>query len=514
MTAAEIRVFEDWSQTLRVEGLHGSESLTFPARHDLYKARRLIDWLNGLTTRSGVPIYNHWQYHGRCVYPFLLERLFWEVIVPWVLYREAFEAIEAAERPVVIRGGMGWFRKLWHIVHGEPQGAWHKRIAYSVGSRLARLNSRPERIIFYSISPQDFRTEEIRGSLSRLGITYSFARTFSTKRDWRCAAGPHSNIFLSLPPRSLYSDSSAFAVPENPEFPSRIVRRILDHIDSCCRQSMEEISAFDQMFRKHRPGVIYGIDDVSIVNPLIAAASLHQIPTIGHQHSTYTKWHYGWMRHSLPTAANSLHWSRLMVWGTHWKRKLLQHSRVFGEHEIEIACPMRAPPKFKSKRNAPATHLAQRTILIPYEFLADVVAIGKYIDVMLDKGWRVVLKVRPDEVPLDQLGAYCLQHSTGVELTTSLSDALLSGVDAIAGTSSSLLYELLVTGIPVWYLETRHCVMEELVADGFAHSVTHDVLDDAPAFLFEPLYAGNGEEFFSTARSMDEVVAGVARLRN
>ena len=133
------------------------------------------------------------------------------------------------------------------------------------------------------------------------------------------------------------------------------------------------------------------------------------------------------------------------------------------------------------------------------------------MDKMLARGWRVLLKTRPDEPLADQVAAYQLKDPSRVEIVEKLSDELLSNVDAAAGTMTTFLYELLPYGIPIWYLETGLTMMEDMVPDGLAHGVTLAGLEDPPAEWFAPRYSGDGSEFLDCRRSLKDVIQGLLR---
>ena len=61
-----------------------------------------------------------------------------------------------------------------------------------------------------------------------------------------------------------------------------------------------------------------------------------------------------------------------------------------------------------------------------------------------------------------------------------------TGVDIVAGTASTLIYQLLVYGKATWFLETDYKWMEDLVELGHARLVRYEDLETLDDSYFEP----------------------------
>ena len=76
----------------------------------------------------------------------------------------------------------------------------------------------------------------------------------------------------------------------------------------------------------------------------------------------------------------------------------------------------------------------------------------------------------------EQLRSYCLSDRCAkqVEVFIKLDAASLDRIDIVAGTMTTLVYELLPCGKIVWYLDTAFRHLEDLVDEGLAHRISLD----------------------------------------
>jgi hypothetical protein len=275
------------------------------------------------------------------------------------------------------------------------------------------------------------------------------------------------------------------------------------------QEGLAEIEVLDRIFRKTPPRVVYGIDDHDSAFCLWTVAAAHGIPIHGHQHGCISKIHPGWMRNSLKREDCNLRFTKLHVWGDYWRRKILQYSNLYDESSIEIGGPMR-PSQSKSDPIPRPSRSAHPLILVPYEYLADRVAVGEYMDAMLAKGWRVALKIRPDAPAAQQVANYELKHADKLETVTKTDDAYLATVHASMGCQSTLLFEWLARGVPAWYPRTGFTMQEDMVPDGLAHLIRMEDLDSPKPEWFESRYAGDSSELVAKSPSLAEVLTRVS----
>jgi hypothetical protein len=75
----------------------------------------------------------------------------------------------------------------------------------------------------------------------------------------------------------------------------------------------------------------------------------------------------------------------------------------------------------------------------------------------------------------DQLQAYYLgEDMDKIEIVETISPEIMAEVDVIAGTQTTLLFDLLPYNKPVWILETCFRLMYDMVEDGFARLIKEE----------------------------------------
>ena len=483
----------------------------FECRHDTRRALGLLRQLNSLKTADGTPIHAFYRHRGFYLWPFFQDYLIGQVCIPWARYGHVIEWLGNRDA-ICDHEGLDTFAPLLETLRGGPRRPWQKKVLFGTLLHMARRRSRPHELAFYDLMDDDFRSKSIRAILEELHQPYSRFRRFETRRDWKTSFWGTEHIPWSITLGVEHGTVLPLAPDTKTDWPEWALDRIFAWVDGMVQQAAREIDALIEMWKDHRPRLIYGIDECAAPNPIWAVARFHGIPTVGHQHGSYNKLMAGWMRYGIPHEYNNVRFNRLLVWGDYWKKKLLQYTSLFEEREIEIACPMRPLPQYAVNREScrvSRSESSRRSILIPYEFLADQPAVGKYMDLMIKKGWHVMLKTRPDEPIAGQLASYELQQPEKVGIVEELSGELLSTMDAAAGTMTTLLYELLPYRIPIWYLETGFTMLEDMVADGLAHLVTLEILERAPPELFEPRYQGDGSEFINPSQTLKGVMGGL-----
>ena len=92
---------------------------------------------------------------------------------------------------------------------------------------------------------------------------------------------------------------------------------------------------------------------------------------------------------------------------------------------------------------------------------------------LLKQGLRVLIKPRTDELLQDQLESYYLdEFKDKIEIIDVITPETIAEIDVIAGTQTTLLFDLLPYNKPIWILESSFRLMYDMVEDGFARLIT------------------------------------------
>ena len=222
-------------------------------------------------------------------------------------------------------------------------------------------------------------------------------------------------------------------------------------------------------FLEHKSFIaLVGLDDCNYVYPYVYAAQDAGIKCCGIQHGTYAELHEAYVMRNL----SSHRWyDYLFVWGQYWKDVFLEHNGVFTTNNVRIASNKHKYDYVVTERSE-----LKRTILIPYEFLADTLLIGKYIQALSDGGFKVFFKPRDDESVVDQIRAYHLDASFVSDMTvvSEISPDIMAEIDVVAGTQTTLLYDLLPYNKPIWVFETPFRLLDDMIKQGYARLIRWD----------------------------------------
>ena len=374
--------------------------------------------------------------------------------------------------------GGGSFRTLIEILADEkPKRSLKTRLHYLLmkWNNRAVLRRCPADLLFFRVARSDFRTVEIRKALEALGVRYLDVVPAPSIRELLSSLlrGGRDYHFSQSPPmnrgnRFGYRYPLDHLAPLKRRLFAAAIRAVETSITSC----LVEYHDHERALRHCKASTFYGLDDVNgYVFPILYACRTRGMRTIGHQHGAYVKRHAAYRMEGIE-AKDFVWFDRVIVWGEYWREKMRRDSAAYppdffivGSNKVAVI-PLPSPPP-----NSPP-----RTVLVPYEFLADTAAVGRYIEKLVACGYQVLFKGRPDEPIEEQLRSYCLSDRCAkqVEVFIKLDAASLDRIDIVAGTMTTLVYELLPCGKIVWYLDTAFRHLEDLVDEGLAHRISLD----------------------------------------
>ena len=216
-----------------------------------------------------------------------------------------------------------------------------------------------------------------------------------------------------------------------------------------------------------------GLDDTTIIYPLLYAASDNSICSLGIQHGAYVKRHEDYIMNGI---TNYKWFDKIVVWGEYWKRLLQKYSDSFDDDYYLIGSN-----KLSYNYQQPKKLDDKRIVLIPYEFLTDTIAVGKYMRKFIDQGFDVHFKVRPiapGESKEEQLNAYFLgDYSEKITFVEQITTEQMSSVSIVAGTQTTLLFDLLPFRKTTFILDTNYSFLLDMVDNGFATLVSMNDMD-------------------------------------
>jgi len=170
-------------------------------------------------------------------------------------------------------------------------------------------------------------------------------------------------------------------------------------------------------------------------------------------------------------------YDNILVWGDFWKDLLAKASSYYPPGVLRVAANKHI---YKPLDYSSIGANGSRKILVPYEFLANTEKIGCYIRALLMKGYEIYFKTRPDE-PIDaQLDCYLLtgEERNQIVIVEEITDELMKKIDIVAGTSTTLIYDLLPYRKQTWVFDTDFCLLDQLVIRGVSKLIHLETLEE------------------------------------
>jgi hypothetical protein len=483
-TLKKIVVSEGNSGILYVTETESGLTSRFTPNYDLDEARRLLYDFYELETTTGKKVKDSFVFDGIDWFPTTVSQLYWILFFQYVKYKKLLDSIEMYE--ITTRKAesnnftnlLNLFRtpKLRTRVNGVIKNVMKLAINSLIDIRNTLLVSNSSfHILFLGYTIDDFRTSEL---LPELKTKYSVPEL--------------THVQIRVMHRYLF-DPSVWFLPYSSQsqcnnLPFRLKNqssKIFEVAFEFAWGLIERNRVLYKKFKKELSGRVYkavvGLDDTNFVYPIIFAAQDQGLKCVGIQHGCYVERHESYVLRHL----KSHRWyDYLIVWGDYWREKFVKNNSVFPRDNIVAA---------SNKHNynhmvtdVPATGLC---VLIPYEFLADTREVGKYMQKLNVVGIDLIFKARKDETLVGQLEAYDLDFDTLTSLTIvqDLTREVLSKVNVIAGTQTTLLYDLLPLGKVTWIFETTFRLQEDMVEDGLARLIKFSDLDNIKSIYLEDL---------------------------
>lgn len=432
---------------------------------DLDKAQYLLYEFYELKTADGLKVKDAFQIDGVDWFPNSVSMLYWQYFFQVVKYRTLIDQYIAGEIQFS-QIAPGRFNNLIRML-GAQSGKRQKvekllksLYHWTVSTRNRFIVKKSGDLLFFRYGIDDFRTAEL---LNKLEERFSVLQV-----TWVPVKKLPKHFF----DKSVYLSSSASArikrsvtLRDNPDF---IFQSALGYAQSVINTQIATLKSHRNVFRHLNYLLFFGIDDANVVYPVLYAAQEAGMKTLGIQHGMGAlRRHEAYIMHGI----ERYRWyDNVLVWGEYWKQNILKHSKLFSNSFHILA---------SNKHSYDYSFLPKqghdRTILIPYEFLADSIKVGEYIKAFIEKGYTIYFKPRPDRSLADQLHAYYLgEYENDVQIIENITPEIMAEIDVIAGTQTALLFDLFPYNKPVWILDTPFRLMYDMVEDGLARLITEE----------------------------------------
>ncbi len=488
-----VNISQEQDNQLTICDGNGKLLETLNLKDNLQRALQLLRQLNSIQTIDGTPVYKTRMFNGISVWSFHQHVIFWNYLVPYVRHEDTLRfLVDKKVGKVTLDSdieGLAQYLRVngIEVVSNSARSpaklsSFLQRVNRVIGLKLTLLAflklliRRPALLIY---TPDRFSQKH--GCDFRFFAVYAypkerkipFVEVFHTLlgQEFIGNIAKRRRLALYLECLPLFSNKnevkcSEYDLSTIDSHNRRYFLYLLKLIDQYSQRSIRRIKILARILRLAKIEALLSIDDVRYTNELIVACRLNGIKTYGFQHGQFTKYHVGWMNYDIPKEL-SVTFDNLFIWNEYWKRALLAYSNQYDDSNAQIGGVLRELEHIKyGKKGGNIEKPADLNILLPYETFAPKAEVGEYVDQFIEQGIQIYFKVRPDISYESQFAQYHIKHKDRIKIVDNIDDTVLSEIDAVAGTYSTFLNEMLFYEKPVLLLETSFDLGHQLVDDG------------------------------------------------
>jgi len=471
-------VLEGDSGVLYLTDQFGEEEI-FKPNYDLDEARKMLFDFYHLETNKNKLVKDSFVINNRNWFPNTVSQLYWQFFVPMVKFKTLLDKYIANEisfsKITSVSDKASTFSNLISIIRKTPENkipAFYKDLYNKlINFRNLLIVRKKGDLIIYKYLIDDFRLNDLISDLSKefsiLTVSWVSKRKllkYFFKRDVFFYTYPlksfENNIHI-LNNSSVYFD------------------RALSLVQSTIKSQRKAQKNIQLTFNKLNYKLFLGLDDTNVVYPLIYASKENGLRTIGIQHGFYSQRHESYLMNFI----DSYDWfDNVIVWGKYWQEIIIKNSKLFSK-DFHLIGSKKLPFDFVENN----TKNNNKSILIPYEFLSDTIKIGSYIKKFIDLDFQIYFKVRPDKNINIQIQTLNLnEYEARLKIVENISPALMEKIDIVAGSMSTLIYDLLVFNKPTWIFSDAYKILDDMADNNLARLISdEDMLDIENIYLQE-----------------------------
>lgn len=461
----------------------GKTENTYIPDCDLPAANRLLSEFSHVKDKDGNLFKDIFNEMGINWYPTVISFLFCRIFYPYVKYKKFLIQFPLNEYSYIFEKGLTRLEFLVNLFNRVMRNSLSKkilRIKQLTGLFLRRLYNwkilkfhSNKKLIFYRYGVNDFRTNDLKQTLDDIGIDYlqavEIGRRIFVKNMFSPVPKPILMINISKISGSYNLDS--FVLPEFlDKYDKLIFQKSIQAVFNKIASFKNDFLEYKKMLAKSKAKVFYGIDDANDIYPILYACRENGIRTIGHQHGAcYIPYLAAYSMEGIKEG--EYRWfDHVLVWGEYWKDLAYKIAACYPEGFFRVGANKKT---YFPKDESACGIKGAKNILVPYEFLANTYKIGKYIIALQNMGYTIFFKARPDEEIEKQLECYCLPEKNKKQLIilTQINDEIMKNIDITAGTSTTLLYDLIPYRKDIWILDTELKMLDHMIDHGLAKKI-------------------------------------------
>ena len=462
---------------------------SFKAETDLDKSVELLKLFNNITTIDGRKIYKLWKYEDYWYYAGFQEWLYWDFFVGLVQHKAVRSFLhqkkyEFSSAPYYVNGRL---HRMHEVLHGRH--SIFKKVLLNGFCYFKRLfrKSLKDSILLHDDGHDGFRFRYLKTVLGKLNIPYSRVE-YPNLNNVISKESNQSSYWSGGKKLSYRSFKDLFDYSQIGELKEYITEseffRLIDAVNVRCEDAIYETKLAFKDLEFRPPKLFITYDQIERVLPLVVACRINGIEVMSYQHGPITRYHAGWLGYGIPERYCNAISDQLIMWGEHWRDHLCSLSNKYNASNTKVGAHLNKTISYESfteysnARKDCDVDLANLKILVPFEFLADNIVISRYLEVFLDYGWTVCVKLRPieDEDTDSDRYAFSKKVREKANFVYELSDTELASFSAVICTQSIFAVEMMRFSVPIWYLETSVPFLSNIVRAGIAQFVTMNLI--------------------------------------
>jgi hypothetical protein len=405
--------------------------------------------------------------------------LYWRWLFRLVQYGPLLRRFLSGELTPVFRNNVN-LAKIWEVLRPKSRRSlsnwWRYQRVLPAHNRKV-LKGRAGTMLFYRYGPNDFRTREMVPLFEKHGVDFTYVYSASAKVLKNRGELGHPAYFLHrrrAVPRLFANAYPAGGLgPDLTPFLPAVLARCEEHMSFQVHEFHQHMEALG----RDTPALFFGLDDHQEVHPILFACKALGVPSIGYQLGMYARRQAAYTLEGWEPGTYQWY-DRVIVWGQYWEDVVRRWGKVYPEGYF---LPGTNKHGYGYQR-LESPDFSPKNVLVPYEFWGNTRRIGQYMMKLMDLGYTVFFKYKPDERPERQIACYELapQYADKVRHVEKITDQLMAEINIVAGGMTTLLYDLLPYGKETWVFDTEFRLLDDMVQDGWAKLVRFEDLDNLP----------------------------------
>lgn len=473
---ARVFVNEGSSGIVEMRSVSGSE--TYYPDNDLDKALELLFTLYELKSADGVRFLDNYWKNGVNWLSGQVGNLYWRYLFRFVQYAPLIERIESGEiKPHFVNKVN--LARIHEVLHPDRRFKLKDRLYYN--RLIPRHNAKIARngidMLFYRYGPGDFRTRDLLAIFEDKELDFHFCYSPSKNIYKARNSQPHQVYFLHRKQPCTRIFAKEYDLTGFEARTRRVLAAIIDRVEENMSFQYLEYKRHLKDLSRAKPKLFFGLDDHQEAHPILHACRELGIPSVGYQFSMYARRQAAYVLERWEPGAYQ-GFDKVIIWGKYWEDTIRKWSDAHPDDYFALG----ANKHGYDYRRLESDRFSNKNVLVPYEFWGNTRLIGRYMMKLMDLGYTVYFKFKPDERPERQLDCYRLapEYSRRLAHVFDITDELMAEINIVAGGMTTLLYDLLPYGKHTWVFDTEFKLLDDMVRDGLAVKVRLEELESMP----------------------------------